>query len=462
MMKIKSELLLLVLLVNLIVAGKLSCQAPIGEFVDYKVLPNLDTLVLNRSYGDWWFGVFTNLSYNINFGKLLVPERPYLPLSDTLNRLLLHNSKNGVNLLFGLTGEYVPKGSHWGGMLKISLLEKRFVESSAELTKEHSYSLILDFRSIIVSPSVRYNFSVEGLHTFAGIDLEYFFNDKSRLQEIEYKDGSRIVTDWVLTASPKQFRLNFHAGVGWDFLLLNVANSMRIRAKPFLTLNYGTIVFTGYSSSLNTFHIRGGLSMLLGPDEIKSEYRKYDSTFVKPLEAIAQTTPVYRRGVLFPGFQSGPLYASMELSMIPVSEIHAEIGLTEEEKIKEEVSVTETPEKITVKPDQKIILQGYTRSDLVSITPSMRRTLDAIAEFLMVNPEYIVVIEGHSDNQGTLEQNTERGRLRAQAAANYLISRKVSPSRIRTASRSSFYPIADNTTEEGRRKNRRLEIIIVK
>lgn len=454
----------IVVVISVLVFGcfGLRSQAPEGSFIDYKVLPNLDTLVLNRSYGDWWFGLFGNTSFNINFGKLWIPERPYLPLSDTLNRLLLHNSKNGFNVLLGLTGEYVPKGSHWGGMLRLTLLEKRLVESLAELSKEHTYSLVLDFRSIVLSPSVRYNFSVEGLHIFAGLDFEYFFSDKSRLQEVEYKDGARLVTDWVLSASPRRLRLGLNAGAGWDLLFLSIAKSFRVRAKPFVSLHYGTSVFTGYGSSLNSFHIRGGFSFLFGPDEIKSELRKYDSTFVTPPGAIAQTPPTVRRGVVFYGFERQPLFASLELSMVPTSEIHSEVGLTKEEQIASEVSLAETQEKTIIDPNQKIVLQGYNRSDIVSLTPAMRRTLDAIAEFLLTNPNYIVVIEGHSDNQGTLEQNTERGRLRAQAAANYLISRRVSPARIRTASRSSFYPIADNSTEDGRRKNRRVEILLVK
>ncbi|MGB9913162.1 MAG: hypothetical protein ACPLRO_07305, partial [Candidatus Kapaibacteriota bacterium] len=106
----KSRFLLVIFAFVLNIIG-LAAQAPVGELKDYKVLPNLDTLVLNRSYGDWWFGVFSNLSYNISVGKLWIPERPFLPLSDTLNRLLQHNSKNGANLILGLTGEFVPKGS---------------------------------------------------------------------------------------------------------------------------------------------------------------------------------------------------------------------------------------------------------------------------------------------------------------------------------------------------------------
>ncbi len=446
-----------------LIATRAYAQAPYGSFLDYKVLPNLDTLILNRSYGDWWFGAYTNLSYNINIGKLLIPERPYLPLSDSLNRLLLHRSKDGVNVLFGLTGEYSPKGSHWGGMLRFAILENRFVRSYSELSKEHTYALLLDFKSLVLSPSVRYNFSIEGLHAFGGLDLEYFFGDKSRLQEVEYKDGSRIVTDWVLSANPKRLRLNLHLGAGWDLLFLDISKTVRVRAKPFLSLHYGTVVFSGYSSNLNTFHIKGGFSLLFGPDEIQSDYKKYDSTYVKPPEAIVQTPPTTKRGIMFSGFERTPLFASLELSLVPSSEVHSIVPSTKEQEVSAEAKLALSPQQtVSINPNQTIILQGYTRSDDVALSSTMKNLLDALAEFLLFNPDYIVVVEGHSDNQGTLEQNTERGRLRAQAVVNYLISRKVNPSRIRSASRSSFYPIADNTTEEGRRKNRRVEIFLVK
>ncbi len=458
MVKFSKKIILLLFLTILKAGG----QAPFGDLWEYKLLPSLDTLVLNRSYGDWWFGIYSNGLYNLNFGDLQIPERPYLPLSDTLNRLLQHKSRNGFNLSFGLIGEYVPKGSHWGGTLELALIDKRGIESFAELSKEHTYSMMLDFRSIVISPSVRYNFSVEGLHTFAGFDFELFFDDKSKLREVEYKDGSRILTDWVLSASPKRLRLGVHIGVGWDFLFLDIAQTARVRLKPFLSLHYGTVVFDGYSSKLNSLTVRGGMSFAFSFDEVSSVLKKYDSTFVKPPEAIAQAPSTIRRGVAFTGFEHTPLFFSLELSMVPQSQVSGEASLTETEKVEGGLKVSESTEKPTIKPNEKIILQGYTRSDIVSLTQSMRNTLDAIAEFLLLNPEYTVVIEGHSDNQGTLEQNTERGRLRAQAAANYLISRRVSPSRIRTASRSSFFPIAENTTEEGRRKNRRVEILLVK
>ncbi|MCX7880802.1 MAG: OmpA family protein [Ignavibacteria bacterium] len=451
---------LLILLLLIFTKFSLHTQAPYGSFYDIKVLPNLDTVFLDRSYGDWWFGVFANGAYNINFGQLQIPERPYLPLSDTLNRLLRHRVKDGFNTKFGIITEYVPKGSHWGAVLKMTFLEKRNVESLFSFSDKHQYFGIFDFRTIVFSPSVRYNFAIEGLHCFAGIDIEYLFDNRSKLREIEY-NVERIVTDWVLPSELKKLRFGLHIGAGWDILVLDIAKTVRVRAKPFINLQYGTVFFDGYSSRLNTFFVQGGFAVVLGPDDITREYRKYDSTYVKPPGAIAQAPPtLLRPGVIFEGFEREIHFAALELALVERPEFVVEVGLTAEEKLEGEVSVQEPTPKIKFEPNQKVVLQGFPRPDVTSLTSSMRNTLDALAEFLLSNPEYTVIIEGHSDNQGTLVQNTERGRLRAEAAANYLIMRKVSPNRIRTGSRSSFFPIADNASEEGRRRNRRVEILL--
>lgn len=437
-------------------------QAPYGSFVDYKVLPSMDTLVLNRSYGDWWYGLFVTGSFNVNFGKLFIPERPYLPVDDTINRLLIHESKNGFNSSSGLMIEYNPKGSYWGGVLRLTFLEGRLVKSYAEVSSENLFSAIIDYRTIMLSPSARYNFSIEGLHVFGGFDIEYLYDNKSKLQQTEFKDGTRIVTDWVLSATPKSFRLGLHLGAGWDLLLLDVAQLVRVRWKPYIGIHYGTAFFSGYNSNLNTLFLRAGLAVSFGPDDVSSEYRKFDPTYVKPPEAIVSTPPIIRSGVFFPGFAKPIEFPGVELSVVDIPRIKEEVGLNEQERLTGEIQVPGKKEIQTFQPGQTIVLQQYPRSEVTTLTEGMKNLLDALAEFLIANPEYKIVIEGHSDNQGTPQQNLQRSQQRAQEAYNYLIKRKVSRDRIRWSGRSSFVPKADNFTEEGRRQNRRIEILIIK
>lgn len=439
-------------------------QAPYGSFIDYKVLPSMDTLVLHRSYGDWWYGLFVSGSYNVNFGKLFIPERPYLPVDDTINRLLIHESKNGFNTSSGLMVEYNPKGSYWGGALRLTFLEGRLVKSYAEVSSENLFSAIIDYRTIVLSPSVRYNFSVEGLHIFGGFDIEYLYDNKSKLQQTEFKDGTRIVTDWVLSAAPKSFRFGLHLGAGWDLLLLDVAQLVRVRWKPYISLHYGTAFFNGYNSNLNTLFLRAGLAVSFGPDDVNSEYHKFDSAYVKPPEAIVSTPPIVRPGVFFSGFTKPIEFPGVELNVVDISRIKQELGLNEQERIAGEIKVP-VPEKKEVQTfqlGQTIVLQQYPRSEVTTLTEGMKNLLDALAEFLIANPEYKIVIEGHSDNQGTPQQNLQRSQQRAQEAYNYLIKRKVNRDRMRWSGRSAFVPKADNFTEEGRRQNRRIEILIIK
>lgn len=454
--------LLLLKIVFLTAFGVANSQHPFGNFTDYKLLTNMDTLVLHRSYGDWWYGIFSTAAWNINFGKLQIPERPFLPLNDTINRLLTFNSKNGINFAGGLIVQFLPKGSHWGGICRLTLLEGRASQSKAKVSDVNEYSALMDFRTIILSPSVRYSFEIEGLHTFAGFDFEYLFNDKSKLQQSEIKDGARIVTDWVLPAGVKSFRFGIHLGAGWEFFFLDFAKSIRARWSPFITLNYGTTFFSGYSSTLNTFFVRGGVVVSFGPDEIQRELRKYDSTYVKPPEAIASVPTTLRRGVYYPGVDRRRIYASVDIASIDMNRIFAELKISEEEQIRGEIQIPEKKSAIVIDPNQKIVIQGFNRAEILNLSPSMKKTLDELAQFLIANPQYIVVIEGHSDNQGTPAQNLERSQMRARNAVDYLVSRGINPSRIRWAGRSSFIPIADNSTETGRRLNRRIEIFLVK
>jgi outer membrane protein OmpA-like peptidoglycan-associated protein len=87
--------------------------------------------------------------------------------------------------------------------------------------------------------------------------------------------------------------------------------------------------------------------------------------------------------------------------------------------------------------------------------------LNKFAQSLQNNPETNIVISGHTDNTGTDAINEPLSAKRAESVANFLISKGVSRNRMTTVGNGSKQPVADNTTEEGRAKNRRVEIVIV-
>lgn len=104
------------------------------------------------------------------------------------------------------------------------------------------------------------------------------------------------------------------------------------------------------------------------------------------------------------------------------------------------------------------VMPGITfETNSAKITRESRPTLDQTAETLKANPKYDVTIEGHTDDRGTREHNVALSQKRADAVADYLVSKGVDRSRITTKGAGPDQPVADNGTEEGRAQNRRIE-----
>jgi len=85
---------------------------------------------------------------------------------------------------------------------------------------------------------------------------------------------------------------------------------------------------------------------------------------------------------------------------------------------------------------------------------------DKLSNFLKSSGDKIV-LTGHSSSEGDEEYNEDLGLKRAEEYKAHLVSLGVSPEKITTASKGETEPIASNDTEEGRAKNRRVEIQII-
>ncbi|HJP86951.1 MAG TPA: OmpA family protein [Gemmatimonadaceae bacterium] len=94
------------------------------------------------------------------------------------------------------------------------------------------------------------------------------------------------------------------------------------------------------------------------------------------------------------------------------------------------------------------------------ILPDGKTNLQQLASSLDKYPNSDILIVGHTDSVGTDAYNMDLSQRRAQAASAYLQSLGVPASRLQTAGRGESEPIASNDTEEGRQRNRRVEIAI--
>ena len=94
-----------------------------------------------------------------------------------------------------------------------------------------------------------------------------------------------------------------------------------------------------------------------------------------------------------------------------------------------------------------------------TIKPESDAELDKIAEYMKANPTVRFEVQGHTDNQGSDKVNDPLSQQRAEAVVKALEGEGVDPFNLRPVGKGSHEPVADNKTEEGRAKNRRVEFI---
>lgn len=94
------------------------------------------------------------------------------------------------------------------------------------------------------------------------------------------------------------------------------------------------------------------------------------------------------------------------------------------------------------------------------LLPESYPVLNQLAAYLMKHPEVSLKINGHSDNAGLSYKNQKMSELRAREVFEYLIRRGVQ-NKMYYKGFGSVFPIADNSTEEGRIRNRRVEFEII-
>jgi OmpA-OmpF porin, OOP family len=94
------------------------------------------------------------------------------------------------------------------------------------------------------------------------------------------------------------------------------------------------------------------------------------------------------------------------------------------------------------------------------LLPKSFKSLDEVVKILKSDETLMIDIDGHTDAQGTDESNQVLSDNRAGAVKNYLTSKGVDASRLKSTGYGETKPVADNTTAAGRAKNRRTEMTV--
>ncbi len=95
-----------------------------------------------------------------------------------------------------------------------------------------------------------------------------------------------------------------------------------------------------------------------------------------------------------------------------------------------------------------------------AVKPALAGLLTRYAAIARAHPNSTITIVGHTDSSGSAAANNALSRDRAQSTRDYLIARGVAITRLQTEGRGSSEPLADNSTPEGRAKNRRVTLYV--
>lgn len=94
-----------------------------------------------------------------------------------------------------------------------------------------------------------------------------------------------------------------------------------------------------------------------------------------------------------------------------------------------------------------------------TIKPESQAQLDQAAQMLKQAPELKIEVGGHTDNAGTPEGNLKLSQARAASVVQALVARGIAAARLSAKGYGQSVPVADNRSEDGRAKNRRVELV---
>ena len=128
-----------------------------------------------------------------------------------------------------------------------------------------------------------------------------------------------------------------------------------------------------------------------------------------------------------------------------------------EKKMEQEVTASDLVDQIN-KTGHVAVYGIHFDTAKATIQGDSEAVLQQIVQMLQENPALKLRVEGHTDNQGAAAANQTLSDKRAQAVVAWLTAHGVPASRLIAKGYGASKPVADNTTEDGRAKNRRVEL----
>lgn len=263
----------------------------------------------------------------------------------------------------------------------------------------------------------------------AGMHIGYDFTDIIGLEygvdylgnyEANFKSGANTANTidgdlWALTLAPK---FNWHLNDTWN-LFAKVGGAYMISGDE------KDIVPTGSLGAEYTIDRNWS---------VRAEYQRYQDISDDVLDDMDAN--FFGIGVNYK-FAAAPVVAAV---------------VTEEVMEEEPVMMTKT--------HKEEYGTGTFEFDSATLTDSVSERLDNFVNFLNEYPQAQVEITGYTDSSGPAAYNQKLSERRAQAVADYLVAAGIDADRFTVKGMGEENPVADNSTHEGREKNRRVEVVV--
>jgi outer membrane protein OmpA-like peptidoglycan-associated protein len=165
-----------------------------------------------------------------------------------------------------------------------------------------------------------------------------------------------------------------------------------------------------------------------------------------------------------------PFSTILDIFSNQLTSVYALTYRTDQESIPDSINIALLNEKKQqlvrkiipiVELGRKLIIENLLYKTGSYELPDSVDELEVLTYFMKNRPNVVILVEGHTDSIGSYALNDRLSKNRAESVKKYLIKKGINPKRIRTKGYGERKPIATNSTEFGRKLNRRTEIVIV-
>jgi len=119
--------------------------------------------------------------------------------------------------------------------------------------------------------------------------------------------------------------------------------------------------------------------------------------------------------------------------------------------------------RIRIDPPKEFILDNvYFDTGKATLKPNSNKALNDLVEVLKLKTGMVIEIQGHTDNVGNPDDNLKLSQQRAEAVKKFLVSKGIDAARVSAKGYGQTIPIADNTDDAGKAKNRRTSLKVIK